>query len=59
MPLANPLRFPWRMTKIREGSNPFSRTDRGEPPAKSKFGRIAVKVIDHLGDELMKVFKVG
>lgn len=28
-------------------------------PDKPKFGRIAVKVINHLGDEVMKVFGVG
>jgi len=27
-------------------------------PKKPKSGRIAVKVINHLGDEVMKVFKV-
>ena len=26
---------------------------------KPRSGRIAVKVINHLGDEVMKVFKVG
>jgi hypothetical protein len=26
---------------------------------KPKSGRIAVKVINHLGDEVMKVFQVG
>ena len=31
---------------------------RGAPASKPKSGRIAVKVINHLGDEVMKVFKV-
>ncbi|HEX5153380.1 MAG TPA: hypothetical protein VFW07_18150 [Parafilimonas sp.] len=33
-----------------------SHTSRGFPKPKSR--RIAVKVINHLGDEVMKVFKV-
>ncbi|RME56239.1 modification methylase, partial [Candidatus Parcubacteria bacterium] len=28
------------------------------PFPKPKFGRIAVKVINHLGDEVMKVFRI-
>ncbi|MGH8470354.1 MAG: site-specific DNA-methyltransferase [Gammaproteobacteria bacterium] len=33
--------------------------DTSRPFAKPKSGRIAVKVINHLGDEVMKVFKVA
>jgi adenine-specific DNA-methyltransferase len=33
-------------------------SDTSRPFAKPKTGRIAVKVINHLGDEVMKVFKV-
>jgi adenine-specific DNA-methyltransferase len=33
--------------------------DTSRPFEKPKSGRIAVKVINHLGDEVMKVFKVG
>lgn len=33
--------------------------DTSRPFAKPQSGRIAVKVINHLGDEVMKVFKVG
>jgi adenine-specific DNA-methyltransferase len=33
-------------------------SDTSRPFAKPKFGRIAVKVINHLGDEVMKVFRV-
>src|SRR5262245_16848010 len=33
-------------------------SDTSRPFAKPKIGRIAVKVINHLGDEVMKVFKV-
>ena len=33
-------------------------SDTSRPFAKTKSGRIAVKVINHLGDEVMKVFKV-
>jgi len=33
--------------------------DTSRPFDKPKSGRIAVKVINHLGDEVMKVFKVG
>jgi adenine-specific DNA-methyltransferase len=35
------------------------RSDTSRPFPKPKSGRIAVKVINHLGDEVMKVFKVG
>ncbi len=34
------------------------RSDTSRPFTKPKSGRIAVKVINHLGDEVMKVFKV-
>ena len=34
-------------------------SDTSRPFAKPKSGRIAVKVINHLGDEVMKVFSVG
>jgi adenine-specific DNA-methyltransferase len=34
-------------------------SDTSRPFDKPKNGRIAVKVINHLGDEVMKVFKVG
>ncbi|WP_218573046.1 hypothetical protein [Pseudomonas sp. gcc21] len=33
-------------------------SDTSRPFAKPKSGRIAVKVINHLGDEVMKVFRV-
>ena len=35
------------------------RSDTSRPFEKPKTSRIAVKVINHLGDEVMKVFKVG
>jgi adenine-specific DNA-methyltransferase len=34
-------------------------SDTSRPFDKPKSGRIAVKVINHLGNEVMKVFKVG
>ena len=34
-------------------------SDTSRPFEKPKNGRIAVKVINHLGDEVMKVFRVG
>jgi adenine-specific DNA-methyltransferase len=34
-------------------------SDTSRPFSKPKSGRIAVKVINHLGDEVMKVFRVG
>jgi adenine-specific DNA-methyltransferase len=34
-------------------------SDTSRPFYKPKSGRIAIKVINHLGDEVMKVFKVG
>ncbi len=33
-------------------------SDTSRPFAKPKSGRIAVKVINHLGDEVMKVFQI-
>jgi adenine-specific DNA-methyltransferase len=33
-------------------------SDTSRPFSKPKSGRIAVKVINHLGDEVMKVFSV-
>ena len=33
-------------------------SDTSRPFSKPKSGRIAVKVINHLGDEVMKVFKI-
>ena len=33
-------------------------SDTSRPFEKPRSGRIAVKVINHLGDEVMKVFKV-
>jgi hypothetical protein len=32
--------------------------EKGLPPMVAESGRIAVKVINHLGDEVMKVFRV-
>ena len=34
-------------------------SDNSRPFARPANGRIAVKVINHLGDEVMKVFRVG
>jgi len=34
-------------------------SDTSVPFAKSSTGRIAVKVINHSGDEVMKVYRVG
>ena len=34
-------------------------SDTSRPFDKPKSGRVAVKVINHLGDEVMKVFKVA
>jgi hypothetical protein len=34
-------------------------SDTSRPLGKPESGRIAVKVINHLGDEVMKVFRVG
>jgi adenine-specific DNA-methyltransferase len=34
-------------------------SDTSRPFGKPKSGRIAVKVINHLGDEVMKVFRMG
>ncbi len=38
---------------------PGRHSDTSRPFDKPKSGRVAVKVINHLGDEVMKVFKVS
>jgi adenine-specific DNA-methyltransferase len=45
--------------EIDEEARAILRTDTSRPFEKPKSGRIAVKVINHLGDEVMKVFRVG
>lgn len=45
--------------EIDEGAWESLHSDVSRPFAKPKSGRIAVKVINHLGDEVMKVFEVG
>ena len=45
--------------EIDEGAWATLNSDTSRPFAKPKSGRIAVKVINHLGDEVMKVFRVG
>ena len=44
--------------KLEKGSAYTLNSDTSRPFDKPKKGRIAVKVINHLGDEVMKVFKV-
>lgn len=46
-------------TEIDEDAWASLHSDTSKPFDKPKSGRIAVKVINHLGDEVMKVFKVG
>ncbi len=46
-------------TEINEDARATLHSDTSRPFPKPKFGRIAVKVINHLGDEVMKVFRVG
>ena len=41
------------------GANDPYKALTSRPFPKPKSGRIAIKVINHLGDEVMKVFKVG
>lgn len=45
--------------EIDEGAWATLNGDTSRPFAKPQSGRIAVKVINHLGDEVMKVFRVG
>jgi len=45
-------------TEVNEEAWATLRSDTSREFAKPKGGRIAVKVINHLGDEVMKVFKV-
>jgi adenine-specific DNA-methyltransferase len=46
-------------TEINQEAWATLNSDTSRAFAKPKSGRIAVKVINHLGDEVMKVFKVG
>jgi hypothetical protein len=60
---------PHRLSFLLGGDDPENRLveeipsegfgDTSRPFAKPKSGRIAVKVINHLGDEVMKVFRVA
>jgi len=45
--------------EINEEAWAMLNSDTSRPFDKPKSGRIAVKVINHLGDEVMKVFRVG
>lgn len=45
--------------EINEGAWETLHSDTSRPFEKPKSGRIAVKVINHLGDEVMKVFRVA
>ncbi len=44
--------------EINEDARASLHSDTSRPFDKPKTGRIAVKVINHLGDEVMKVFRV-
>ena len=48
----------WLKAEINEDAWATLNSDTSRPFDKPKSGRIAVKVINHLGDEVMKVFKV-
>jgi len=45
--------------KINEEGWSTLHSDTSRPFDKPKLGRIAVKVINHLGNEVMKVFRLG
>jgi hypothetical protein len=47
-----------RKAGVFESGDPLN-SDTSRPFDKPKSGRIAVKVINHLGDEVMKVFKIN
>lgn len=47
-----------RKAEIKEDAWSTLNSDTSRPFDKPKSGRIAVKVINHLGDEVMKVFRV-
>jgi adenine-specific DNA-methyltransferase len=55
------LRADRRLTPLAASGTRASRAVQGDRPTrvnqKPESGRIAVKVINHLGDEVMKVFK--
>jgi adenine-specific DNA-methyltransferase len=46
------------IAEINEGTCPTLNSDTSRPFTKSSSGRIAVNVINQLGDEVMKVFRV-
>ncbi len=46
-------------TEINQAAWQTLHSDTSRPFDKPASGRIAVKVINHLGDEVMKVFKVA
>ena len=50
--------FNLTQTEINADAGATLKSDTSRPFPKPKSGRIAVKVINHLGDEVMKVFKV-
>lgn len=52
------LRFIFK-AEVNEDAWATLNSDTSRPFAKPKGGQIAVKVINHLGDEVMKVFRVG
>jgi len=49
----------WEGRSQRGGAWATLNSDTSRPFDKPTSGRIAVKVINHLGDEVMKVFKVA
>ena len=61
MPANNPA-YGALKTTLKAEINPEAweslNSDTSRPFPKPKSGRIAVKVINHLGDEVMKVFRV-
>ena len=52
--LNSPYEYPSRHCELDESGQPTS----PRPSNRPSSGRIAVKVINHLGDEVMKVFRV-
>ena len=63
--LNSPYEYPRSHWELDESGQPTQRvieslhSDTSRPFDKPSSGRIAVKVINHLGDEVMKVFRVS
>lgn len=59
-PVAKAIEAPFRLpVGPRSGYSTVNQGRMGRPFGKYRINRIAVRVINHLGDEMMTVFSVG